>query len=96
MKFVIIDPAAAKVEKVEAKDLNEAFPLAGLKPGEVDFATLYLDEDGAGVSIVVYEEGLLLPVEEARYFSIGSHLFVGGAVLFAFNGARVHRATPTD
>ena len=31
MKFAIIDPAAAKVEKVEAKDLNEAFPLAGLK-----------------------------------------------------------------
>ena len=46
MKFVIIDPASAKVEKVKAKDLYAAFKFVGLKPGEVDFGTIFLDASG--------------------------------------------------
>ena len=62
--------------------------MVNLKPGEVDFGTIYLDPSGAGISIIVYEYGLFLPVAEARYFAIGRNLHAGGAVLFAFNGAR--------
>jgi hypothetical protein len=85
MRFVIVDPSSAKVKKVEAEKLHDVYPLVNLKPGEVDFATLYLDKEGWGVSIIVYELGLFMPVEVARYFSIGNSLFVGGAVLFQFD-----------
>ena len=97
MKFIIIDPSAAKVEKINATNLYDVFPLVGLKPGEVDFGTLHMDASGSGVAIVEY--GLFLPVEVARYFSIGSQLNPGGAILFAFNGARpLYRpeANPTE
>jgi len=85
MKFCIVDPSAARVEIVEANDLAAAYPLVGLKRGEVDFGTVYRDEEGWGISITVFQFGLFKKVEEAKYFSIGNQLYVDGAVLFMFN-----------
>lgn len=80
MQFQIIDSDHATVRSFRAEQLNTAMVAIGLNPGQVDFGTVC-----EGVSIVVYEFGMYQPKEECRYFSVGRQLFVGNAVLFAFN-----------
>ena len=87
MKFVIINPQTTRVTVVDTKDLNEAKIAAGLDPDQVDHGTIFHDFRYGGVEIVVYEFGLYLPRDVARYFAIGRSLYVGPAVLYAFDAA---------
>jgi hypothetical protein len=77
MQFQIIDSDKASVRSFKCATLNEAMIAAGLEPGHVDFGSV-----GENISIVVFEFGLFLPREKARFFSIQRALFVGNAVLF--------------
>lgn len=84
MRFVVIDPYKAAVDFVEAQELTDVYPVAGIQRGEVDFGTIYRDRTGPyTVAIVVYEFGLKKPPSAGKYFSIGRSLYEGGAVLFA-------------
>ena len=59
MRFVAIDPSAAKVAIVEDRDLTDCYARVGLDPGRVDHGSLFKDQDtGQSVNIVVGEEGL--------------------------------------
>jgi hypothetical protein len=82
MQFVAIDPHHSKIEIIQANELTDVYARVGLKIGEVDFGTLHRYPDGSTLNIVVYEYGLFKPPAEGKYFSIGSCLFEGGAVLF--------------
>lgn len=84
MQFVTIDPRNATVEIVQAKEVTEVYERVGLERGKVDFATIHRYEDnGYTINIVVFEYGLFLPSDQGKYFSLGSHLYEGGAVIFA-------------
>jgi hypothetical protein len=87
MKFGIIDPQTTRVEFVDAADLNKAKIAAGLDPDRVDHGIVWRDFQIGGTSIVVYEFGLYLPRDRARYFAIGRSLFAGPAVLYGFDAA---------
>jgi hypothetical protein len=81
---VVIDPKRMLVDFTEVFETNDAYPLVGLVGGKVDFGTLARDPDtGITYNIIVYEFGLYVPPEHGHYFSIGSSLYEGGAILFA-------------
>jgi hypothetical protein len=82
MNFVAIDPSKASVEIVSANQLTDAYKLVGLKKLEVDHGVLVRLPNDEVIAIVVYEAGLFKG-DQGRYFSIGSHLYEGGAVLYA-------------
>lgn len=84
MRYLKIDAALHKVEPIEATTFREAERMCGLEPGAVDFATLVLNSDHSGLSIVVYEYGLFRPPVNSHYFSIGRRLYEGDALVFAF------------
>jgi hypothetical protein len=86
MNFIAIDPRSAKVELVSADELTEVYEQVGLKPNEVDHGVLYRFGNGESLNIVVYEAGLFLG-DQGRYFSIGNHLYEGGAVVYAADEA---------
>jgi len=85
MRFGIIDPRTTRAEFVDAADLNEAKIAVGLDPDKVDHGVLWRDLRTGGISIVVYEFSLYLPIDRARYFAIGQSLFIGPAVLYGFD-----------
>jgi hypothetical protein len=83
MKFVAIDVRTASVELVEADDLTDVYARVGLDAGRVDHGSIYYYRDtGDTLNIVVYEAGLFKG-DAGRYFSVGSHLYEGGAVMYA-------------
>jgi hypothetical protein len=83
MQFFVIDPRDRVIVPVEGKDVNDAFPRAGLSSGQVDHGTVAHDRvTGWSVNIVVSEFSLFGDPEESYYFSIGRHLYAGGAVLY--------------
>lgn len=85
MRFIVIDPARCEVKVIEKKDLNGALRATGLRLSRVDFATLFVGDDGWGLQIVVYEKGLRESPSKHRFFSLGESLFAGSAIIFAFN-----------
>jgi hypothetical protein len=80
MRFVTVDPTNGTLEEIEADAFETAVEAAGLKRGETDIGIV-----SPGVAIVVYEFGLYVPREEARYFAIRDQLFAGKALLYGFN-----------
>jgi hypothetical protein len=86
MNFIAIDPKRASVELVEADELTEVYGQVGLKSSEVDHGVLYRFDNGESLNIVVYEAGLFRG-DQGRYFSIGNHLYEGGAVVYAADEA---------
>ena len=70
MKFVIIDPAAAKVEKVEAEDLLKSFHWPVSSRGEVDFAILTSTKTVPASASSSMEEGSALACRGGAHFSI--------------------------
>jgi hypothetical protein len=86
MKYCIVDPVAFTVKTVECGTAHQAYKMAGLDPMRVDHGTVFVADDGSGIAIVVFEFGLFVPPEEGHYFSIGERLYVGGAVLYAYDG----------
>jgi len=88
MQFVIVDPARATVERVEANELTDVYDQAGLRRNSVDHGTIAWSFISSHVlCIVVYEYSLFIPPDKARYFSICNRLFAGGAVLYAADEA---------
>jgi hypothetical protein len=85
MRFGAIDPRTTQVEFVDAADLDEAKKIVGLDPLRIDHGVLWRDFRTGGTAIVVYEFGFYLPRDRARYFAIGRSLFVGSAVVYAFD-----------
>lgn len=81
MNFIAIDPRTTSVEVVEAEGPTDVFERVGLKTSEVDHGTLYKYETGELICIIVYEAGLFKG-DAGRYFSIGTHLYEGGAVIY--------------
>jgi hypothetical protein len=82
MNFIAIDPRRASVEIVEAGELTDVYERVGLVPHQVDHGMLYIFKNGDSFNIVVYEAGLFMG-DQGRYFSIGNHLYEGGAVIYA-------------
>jgi hypothetical protein len=66
---------------VEAENLNDIYEQVGLKRHEVDFACIYNSGEWS-LNIIVSEFGMYVPVEQAKYFSIGGQLLEGGAIIF--------------
>lgn len=85
MRFIVIDPARCEVKMIEKKNLDDALRATGLRLSKVDFATLFVGDDGWGLEIVVYETGLRESPSKHRFFSLGECLFAGSAIIFAFN-----------
>jgi hypothetical protein len=85
MNFLVINPWRCSIKDVDGEEnLEAAYAEAGLKRGQVDFATLHRNPaNGTTINIIVYEYGLFKPPAEGRYFSLGNQLYEGGAVLFA-------------
>lgn len=83
MRFLHIDPKAKTVKPVEADGPSTAIP--SLTPFNTDHGLVSQDPDGGGISIIVYEYGLL--EGEGPYFAIGAQLYSGDAVLYAFDYA---------
>jgi hypothetical protein len=80
MKYGRIMPETKTFDIIEADDFQEAKRMCGLDPNQVDHGLVWRDENG-GVSIVVYEYGLLEP-ERTDYFVLNRHLYVGPALLY--------------
>lgn len=80
MLFGIIDPVAKSAKVKKFASFDDALDAAGLKPGEIDFGQL-----GPGLSIVVYEYGLFVPMAQTAYFAISGRLFAGTALIHAIN-----------
>jgi hypothetical protein len=86
VKFQIVDPRIRSVIAADTPNLNDACIIAGLSPLEVDHGTVARDDEGNGCAIVVYEFSLTkIEPKDGFYFSIGSQLFCGSAVLYAFD-----------
>jgi hypothetical protein len=82
-KFVLIDPRDCTVEMVEAEHLDELYERVGLRPNEVDFGCIYRSQtEGWTLNVIVDEFGLYVPLNQARYFSLGGQLLEGGAIIF--------------
>lgn len=86
MKFALIDTIQRKFWVAACDDLNAAKLLVGLKPLEVDHGVVMRNEDG-GIALMVAEFGLFEPVDKQYFFSIGTHLYAGNAVLYAFDSS---------
>jgi hypothetical protein len=82
MNFIAIDPRRASVEIVSADELTDVYGRVGLEPGQVDHGVVHAFDNGESLNIVVYEAGLFRG-DQGRYFSIGTHLYEGGAVIYA-------------
>ncbi len=83
MKFVIVDVENQSATLREFEDLEGAKKEAGLKRHQVDHGCLWLDPDRSrGMSVVVYEFGLMEP-DEQQHFSINGQLYAGNAVLYS-------------
>jgi hypothetical protein len=82
MNFIAIDPKRASVEIVGADDVTDVYGRVGLERNQVDHGMIYRFENGESFNIVVYEAGLFKG-DQGRYFSIGTHLYEGGAVIYA-------------
>jgi hypothetical protein len=80
MRFVTIDATEMRVELVSARGTQECYKLVGLDPKKVDHGTA-----ATGVAIVVHGLGLWENPETTKYFSIGSKLFAGNAVLYGYD-----------
>lgn len=80
LRYGIIDPAAKSTKVMEFESFDDALDAAGLKPGEIDFGQL-----GPGLSVVVHEFGLFVPMNQTAYFAINSRLFAGNALIYAVN-----------
>ena len=88
MRYYVIDPSRAIVDRAEADDLQACYGLVGLKAESVDHGTVAKFSDRSSINIVVYEYGLFTqPPDRIKYFSIGRMLFAGGAVLYAADEA---------
>jgi hypothetical protein len=93
MKFAIVRPAERRVEVAAFESFDAACKFAGID-GK-DFGTIWMPHsqyDRAGLSIVVYEFGLLKenpttkePIVQQPMFAINRRLYAGNAVLFSFN-----------
>jgi hypothetical protein len=85
MRFILIDPKKKIVDFIEGKELTAVYAQAGLKIGEVDHGTIFVNDEGSGIAIVVYELGLFKPPQESSYFALFENLYEGGAILYAFD-----------
>jgi hypothetical protein len=83
MRFLHVDPKARTVKPVDADSPSSAVP--SLTSLNTDHGVVSKDPDGGGISIIVYEYGLL--EGEGPYFSLGTQLYSGDAVLYAFDYA---------
>jgi hypothetical protein len=86
MNFIKIDPRSASVELVSAKEVADVYAQVGLEKNRVDHGVLYRFANRESLNIVVYEAGLFKG-DQGRYFSIGTHLYEGGAVVYAADEA---------
>jgi hypothetical protein len=93
MKFAIVNPERQTVEIINSRNTDAVIHYAGLRRGEIDFGTISLNPDFSGLSIIVYEFGLLKHdpltrklIEKRAMFSLYRKLYAGCAVIFAFDG----------
>ena len=82
MKFLLIDPKARRLRVEWFPDLFFAKLEAGLEPDQVDHGHV-----ARNLSVVVFEFSLFVPPEEQCYFSLGSKLFGGSAVMYQTDAA---------
>jgi len=82
MKFGIVDPHAARVEIVHAKEWPDVAKTLGIESGQTDHGLIVRDASG-GLGMFCYEFGLF--IKEQRYFSVGRMLVGGAAVFYCFN-----------
>ena len=85
MKFLAVLPQGRVAEIIEASDFNAALTMVGLRSGRIDFGTIIRRPDNTGIAYAVYEFGLFVPPDQQHYFSFGSQLVAGNAIMFAFN-----------
>jgi hypothetical protein len=83
LSFIAIDPTKATVEVVQAEELREVYPTVGLEPTQVDHGMIARLPNDEKIAIVVGEYGMFKDPAEGHYFSIGSMLYEGGAVIYA-------------
>jgi hypothetical protein len=86
MKFGLVNAVRRQFLVAVCDDLNAAKKLVGLDPLGVDHGVVMRNEDG-GIALVVAEFGLFEPVDKQHFFSIGTHLYAGSAVLYAFDAS---------
>lgn len=80
MKFILIDATAQTARVGDYRNLTVAEAAVGLEVGGVDHGTLV-----RGLGYVVSEFGLFDPVDEQRYFAIGTLLVAGNCVCYAYD-----------
>lgn len=80
VRYVTIDPGKREIKAIDVEDYLYALDKAGLAPGRVDHGVVEI-----GISIVVDEFSLFVPPAQQRYFAIGTRLFAGRALLYAFD-----------
>ena len=83
MKFATIEPQLRRAQIGDYADLHAAERAVGLEPTKVDHGVVSRTRR-RGLSIVVFEFGMFVPPPQQFYFAIGSHLYAGNAVLYAF------------
>lgn len=93
MRYAKIDAKARRLEvfDVEGGSYDAAMARAGLQRGAVDHGQVM-----AGIGIVVHEHGLMADADKQFYFRIGSRLYAGNALLYAFDEAGKTRDFPGD
>jgi hypothetical protein len=76
--YLLVEPAHRRVTPARFQSLDAACAAVGLSPNEIDMGSL-----GGGHGIVVFEYGLVKPLEQQRLFAIGQCLYEGNAVIYA-------------
>ena len=79
-KFILIDAAARTANIEDHRNLAMAEAAVGLDPKAVDHGTLR-----RGLGYTVFEFSLFVPAETQHYFAIGSILFAGNCVIYAYD-----------
>jgi hypothetical protein len=97
--YVVINPNTKTMQKIKAKDMQEAIVSAGLKSGEVDWGSLGRTSDQRSIGVMAYEFGLRPEMQKEsmklKYVRIGRQLYAGNLLVFA-SDLRGDEANMTD
>jgi hypothetical protein len=77
MKYALINAKEASLVIEDFKTITAAYRAIGLEPGKTDHGPI-----GREFGIVIYEFGLFEPPDKQFYFSIGTRLYGGNALVY--------------
>jgi len=80
MRYAVIDPQKRTLRAIDASSFDVALDVAGLADVGRDHGLV-----NRSLGIVVHEYGLYEPPDQQHYFALGSKLFAGKALLYAFD-----------